>query len=111
MLNLTPHSITVVGADGTEKTFPPSGQVARVATVEAVIGFCPVTGAPVVSRTFGEVQGLPEDNTPCLVPSMVLSACPGRPETYAPDTGPTALRFQDGPQKGQVRAVTRLVAA
>lgn len=105
--NLTPHAITIRATDGTEITIPPSGIVARVSTTEEVVGTCAITGAPIVRRKFGEVQGLPEEGAPCIVSSLVLAAVPGRSGVYAPDTGPTAVR--DG--NGQVIAVTRLVAA
>ena len=107
MINLTPHSITIRSKDGAEITIPPSGTVARVSTTEEVVGTCPITGAPIVRRTFGEVQGLPEEGTPCLVSALVLAAVPGRAGVYAPDTGPTAIRND----AGQIVAVTRLVAA
>lgn len=107
MLNLTPHAITVRSPDGTDHTFQPSGTVARVATVETVIGHCPVTGAPIVSRSFGAVHGLPEEGAPCIVSALVLGAVPGRAGTFAPDTGATAIRDV----RGLVIAVTRLVAA
>jgi hypothetical protein len=106
MLNLTPHLIRVQRPDGTTAEFPPSGTVARVATVENVIGTCPITGCPVISRSFGEVIGLPTDGTQCLVSAMVLSAIPGAVGVFAPDSGPTSIRVD-----GQVWAVTRLVAA
>ena len=105
--NLTPHAITIRAQDGTEVTIPPSGTVARVSTTDEVVGTCPITGAPIVRRVFGEVTGLPEDGTPCLVSALVLSAVPGRAGVYAPDTGPTAIRND----AGQIVAVTRLVAA
>jgi len=107
MINLTPHPIVVRAPDGTETVFAPSGQVARVSTAETVIGTCCFTGAPIITRTMGEASGLPEDSTPCLVSALVLSACQGRPGVFAPDTGPTALRDE----RGQIVAVTRLVAA
>lgn len=105
MLNLTPHPITLIRQDGSSITIEPSGTVARVASVEEVCG--EVNGVPVVCRQFGEVTGLPEPGTPCLVSSLVLSAVPGRPGVYAPDTGPTAVRDE----QGRIVAVTRLVAA
>jgi len=123
MLNLTPHPISVKCADGTLITYPVSGVVARVSTVEYVLGsrdiFLPGTEecdgqgnsngfrVPVVRREFGEVTGLPTEGTPCIVSAMVLSACPGRKGVYAPDTGDTAGRNS----KGFVEYVTRLVAA
>lgn len=102
MLNLTPHAITVGGV-----TFPPSGVIARVESHEEIVATCPITGVPIVSRVFGEVSGLPEEGTPCLVSALVLSACVGRKGVFAPDTGSTAVRNE----RGQVTAVTRLVAA
>ena len=107
MLNLTPHSIVIRRDDGSEVTLPPSGTVARVATVEEVIGHCPITGAPIVRRAFGEVHGLPEEGVPCIVSALVASAVPGRRGVFAPDTGPTAIRDADG----RIVAVTRLIAA
>jgi hypothetical protein len=117
MLNLTPHAIVVRTPQG-DITFPPSGIVARVTMTETFIGTCaatgsPVirraaTGAPVIRRVPGEVTGLPEDGTPCIVSAMVLAALPpGTPGVYAPDTGATAIRDE----KGHIMAVTRLVAA
>lgn len=104
MINLTPHAITLQRPDGSRVTFPPSGNLARVSTVEVTVG--EIDGIPVISRTMGEAQGLPENGEPCLVSAMVLSAVPGRQGVYAPDSGPTAIR-----ENGQVVAVTRLVAA
>jgi hypothetical protein len=121
MLNLTPHSITLRTVDG-DVVLPPSGTVARVATVETVIGSrdvfpngFPETDSqgntnglriPVIAREFGAVTGLPTDGTPCIVSALVLGACAGMSGVYAPDSGPTAIR-----ENGQVVAVTRLVAA
>lgn len=105
MLNLTPHAITLIASDGRETVIPPSGTVARVSTTEEVAGM--LDGIPVVIRRFGDVTGLPADGTPCIVSALVLSAVPGRPGVYAPDTGATARRNA----AGQVTGVTRLVAA
>jgi hypothetical protein len=107
LVNLTPHSITIRAEDGTETTIPPSGTVARVSTTDEAVGTCPITGAPIVRRVFGDVTGLPAEGTPCIVSALVLSAVPGRAGIYAPDTGPTAIRND----AGQIIAVTRLVAA
>jgi hypothetical protein len=106
MLNLTPHAITIRRADGSEVTIPPSGQVARVNTVERNISTFE-GGVPVIVRIGGAATGLPEEGVPCLVSAMVLAAVPGRAGVYAPDSGPTAIRDE----RGQVVAVTRLVAA
>lgn len=104
MINLTPHAITLQRGDGTRVTIAPSGQLARVSTVEQVVA--ELDGMPVISRTTGDAEGLPEEGTLCIVSAMVLAAVPGRIGVYAPDSGPTAIR-----ESGQVVAVTRLVAA
>lgn len=106
MRNLTPHAI-VISVAGVTTTIEPSGVIARVSTTEQGAGLCPMTCAPVIRRTFGEVEniGAPDDG-PCLVSSLVLSALGDewRGIAFAPDTGETALR-----DKGQIIAVTRLV--
>ena len=104
MLNLTPHAITIRMADGTDRVFPPSGQIARVNTIEEVVG--EYDDIPVISRRFGDVTGLPEEGVPCIVSMVVASAVPGRKGVYAPDTGATAIR-----KDGMVVAVLRLAAA
>ena len=107
MINLTPHAIVVRTPAG-DVTFAPSGTIARVTMAEEIIGTCPLTGAPIIRRVPGEVIGLPEDGTPCIVSAMVLATLPsGTPGVYAPDTGATAIRAENG----HVIAVTRLVAA
>ena len=107
MLNLTPHAITIVAANGDRVTFPPSGKVARVETKEEFVSTCPVTGAPIYTRVMGKPVGLPENGEACLVSAMVLSALvPGTKGVFAPDSGATAIR-----EGGQVVAVTRLITA
>ena len=105
MINLTPHAISVQLPSGETQTFPPSGQVARVATRE--IAGEAVDGMPTVYRRLQAAEGLPPEGTLCLVSAMVLSACPGREGVYAPDTGNTAIRDAGG----NIVAVTRLVRA
>ena len=112
LLNLTPHAITVVLADGNEVVFPPSGDTARVVMVEEhVDGFFTI---PVISRQASGISGLPAERPEgyqgVLVSAMVLDALPKHPITpcyrvFAPDTGSTALRNTEG----HIVAVTRLV--
>lgn len=112
MINLTPHPITIRTADG-DIVLPPDGTVARVSTVETDAGAVVVDDSgrlvPVIRRQFGKVIGLPEEDLPCVVSSLVLEAVrvqqPWRRAIYAPDAGPTAIRDQDG----RILAVTRLV--
>jgi len=105
-INLTPHDITVV-ADGREMKIPASGQVARVATTEKVVG--EIDGIPIIKREFGEIENLPAPTggTVFIVSSLVLSAVKNRTDVVAPDTGATAVRDD----KGQIVAVTRFVTA
>ncbi len=106
VLNLTPHEITLITPRGVF-VFPPSGTVARVETLETVIGECPITGAAIVRREKGRPTGMPPAGTVCLVSSMVLEECPGRAGVFAPDSGKTAIRNE----KGHIISVTQLVAA
>lgn len=109
MRNLTPHAIAIEVA-GVVNTIQPSGTIARVSTSEENVGVCPVTGAPIVRRSFGKVENIssPSDG-PCLVSSLVLSALGSewRGVAFAPDTGPNSNCIRDS--KGQIVAVTRLV--
>ena len=106
MINLTPHEIVIRAPHG-DIVLPPSGIVARVATVEVGAGTFGAEAIPVVRRTLGDVIGMPEAGVPCIVSAMVAAAVPGRAGVFAPDTGSTAVRNASG----QVLAVTRLVAA
>lgn len=114
LLNLTPHPITIRTTDGSDVTVPPSGIVARVESEEYETGnLFPEIGAsvPVVTRRFGRVVDLPErdDYHYYIVSSLVLEALRNagedRPDVFAPDTGPSAIRDGDG----RVVAVTRLI--
>ncbi len=104
MLNLTTNTITLQRKDGTRVTIEPSEKPARVKIVEEVIG--EIDGIPVVSVTFGEPEGLPEEGTPCIVRGSVFEACRGRKGMYREDRGFSAIRDGD-----VLVAVTRLVAA
>ena len=76
-VNLTPHTICIHHPCGV-LTLPPSGEVARVATVEvdaAPVGFPAI---PTVMTTCGEVTGLPApvEGVTLIVSGMVASASP-----------------------------------
>jgi hypothetical protein len=92
VINLTPHTINIVGADGTvAKVYPPSGQQARVSSRAEVVGA--VDGVPIVRTVFGELSGLPEpqEGTLFIVSSVVAQAVAGRDDVVAPDTGPESV--------------------
>ena len=104
MKNLTPHDI-VVYVGNTEHVFVKSGEVARVSVTDVVIGH--KDGIEIVVSEFGEVVGVPEvGGEEFLVSAMVLSALPVEysGQAFAPDTGASAIRNNDG----QVVGVTRL---
>lgn len=117
-VNLTPHEIVLAfGADNAEcMAIPASGIIARVASVPGVaetVGGVPV---PVMGRqTWGKVENLPApvEGTLYIVSAQVLGRpeCLNRTDVVGPGTGPNdgAIRVPDGPRKGQVEAVTRLV--
>ena len=106
MLNLTPHPITLRTPQG-DVTIPPSGTVARVSMEETIIGTDAITGMHIIHRKPGSVTGLPEAGERCIVSAMVLDAIDGvrAHNVFAPDTGATAIRAENG----HVIAVTRLV--
>lgn len=128
-INTTPHDI-VVYVGGYARTFPKASpeHIARVATKYTEM--YSVEGIPVVVREFGDIENLPKiedtydydydsQGNPwigsgrpgfILVSSIVLEAAkqtghPLLPYLLAPDTGPTAVRNENG----QVIAVTRFV--
>lgn len=97
IVNLTPHPIVIT--DG--KTYPPSGQVARVSTQYGVA----VNGVADVS--FGEIQGLPDPqpDTIYIVSAMLVAAAPHRTDLVSPASGhPLCVR-----KDGQVVSVPFLV--
>ena len=74
-VNLTPHTLTVLGDDGNVITdIPPSGDVARVDVQRTQTGT--VAGIPVYDSVFGNVQDLPapQDGVFYVVSGMVRSA-------------------------------------
>jgi hypothetical protein len=87
IINLTPHSLTLVGANGT-LTVPPSGIVARLAVSRTALA--PVVGPlgielPVSLPVMGEVTDLPpaEDGVILVVSALVAGAV-NRPDVMSP---------------------------
>ena len=105
MMNLTPHAITVETDNG-RITFEPAGIIARVDTHTELVGT--VDGIPVVERSYGEVENVPELLCdPFLVSSMVLDRLPKEYSgvAFAPDTGLGAIRDD----QGHIVATSRLI--
>jgi len=112
IVNLTPHELVLMDETGENEIahIPVAGEAARVGTRATKIGQVEIDGhdVPVVETTFGETENLPEplDDTTYVVSIIVLQAVRGvRKDVVAPDTGPSAVRFADGPQKGQIKGV------
>lgn len=101
--NCTPHPI-VVKVGEKELTFPPTGIVPRVGTVEAPAEG--INGIPCVTQSMTACTGLPnpEAGVFLLVSALVFGAC-DRADLVAPDTGKTCIRDE----KGRILAVTRLI--
>jgi hypothetical protein len=72
VVNLTPHEINIVGEQN--RNILPSGQVARVTEEIKRVGT--VDGIPIIHKTFGEVEGLPEpqSDTVFIVSLLVAQA-------------------------------------
>jgi len=107
IINCTPHPITFRGVQ--DVTYPVSGIIPRVSTVDTPDGLLPTVDwpLPLVKRTFGGVTGLPrrKAGTYLIVSAMVLSAS-DRDDLIAPDTGASAIRGD----KGHIVAVIKFIA-
>lgn len=73
IINMTPHTITVVSANEVVATFPSEG-VVRVASKEVVVG--DINGIPQTATEYGAVEGLPAqtNDTIYIVSRLVLAA-------------------------------------
>jgi len=107
IVNLTPHTITILSQDGeTLAQIPPSGTVARVSMGREHVGSLSYQGAeiPLVRPSYGEVEGLPElpePDTLYVVSVLVAQALADDPtwrgRLLVPDTGPgSVVRDADG---------------
>jgi hypothetical protein len=111
IINLNKHAI-VVRLGGERHVFSPSGTVATVSQHSVRVG--DVDGIPLFHTEYGEIESLPppQEGTLYLVNLLVgtrAAALTGRTDLIGPDSGPTAIRYADGPQKGQIEAVTQFI--
>lgn len=95
LINLTPHALTIHTPDGIVP-LPPSGQVARVATVETTAP--DHDGIPVVVTSYGQVVGLPGpiEGVMYIVSGIVADAA-RRPDVASPGA---LVRGPDGQPTG-----------
>lgn len=85
IMNMTPHAINFVSADGTPVlTVEPSGVVARVSAKTETVGA--IDEIPVTETIFGSVQDLPdsEPGTIYIVSSLVAGRVPERDDVFIP---------------------------
>jgi len=84
IINLTPHDLTIVLADGGNRTIPKSGSIARVETVRAAGP--EVDGIPTSVTSFGAVTALPAPtpDTVYVVSGMVAARFVDRTDVFAP---------------------------
>jgi len=97
LVNLTPHEVMVFHSDGERYIIPPSGQIARARS--EFIPDEPVSIFDSVRCEYGRVTGLPESEEGIIfiVSGLVLNVLAGsRPDCVAPDTGPSAVRDEQG---------------
>ena len=88
LINCTPHPIRLQSQFGIEE-FLPSGIIPRVKAERVEYGT--VSGYPVFTQIYGDVEGLPPINRPdfYIVSGLVLTALKGsRWDCVAPDTSP-----------------------
>ena len=76
IVNLTPHTLVLIAADGRTVEIPPSGQVARVQETIETVGEIVVDGVsvPLVVRRFGQIDGLPEPQEGVLYAVSAITA-------------------------------------
>ena len=90
IINLTPHAVKIVREGRTLVTIEPSGEVARVHTVNRPLGVVVVGGVdvPLMGQSYGETTGLPRPvgDTLLLVSSLVRAANPDRGDLVSPGT-------------------------
>lgn len=84
LINLTPHVLNLIAADGSIVDIQPSGNVARVASSSAVVAT--INGINVTASTWGEVTGLPaaEDGVVLIVSRMVKDRVANRTDVMVP---------------------------
>ncbi len=83
-VNLTAHDVTIYRDGAPFRTFPPSGQVARIAVNTTIV--CDVDGIPISMTSYGQPEGLPprQAGTRFIVSRMLKDAV-RRPDLVSPE--------------------------
>jgi hypothetical protein len=90
LVNLTPHPIAIYRdrtvEDGPDEVIPPSGTVARIATIELGTNSSPNSGRNYELVEYGHAHDLPQPQpgTDYIVLLVVALACHGRGDLLAP---------------------------
>lgn len=88
LINLTPHILNIIAADGSTVYIPPKGNdnIARVSSNSTIVGT--IIGINVTQQTFGKVMGLPDaqDGVILIVSRMVKDRVPDRNDVMVPGT-------------------------
>lgn len=84
IVNMTPHVLNLIAANGSIVDIQPSGTLARVASNSAVVAT--INGINVTASTWGEVTGLPaaQEGTILIVSRMVKDRVANRDDVMVP---------------------------
>ena len=85
LINLTPHLLNIIAADGSTVYIPPDGnRIARVASTSSIVAT--VNGINISRQTFGKVVDLPDaqDDVVFIVSRMVKDRVPDRDDVVVP---------------------------
>ena len=83
-VNLTPHILNIIAAEGSTVDIPPSGNIARVSSISSIVAT--VNGININKQTFGKVMDLPDaqDDVVLIVSRMVKDRVPDRDDVVVP---------------------------
>lgn len=83
-INLTPHTLSIIKADGSTIDIQPSGNIARVSSTSTIVAT--FKGINVSQQTFGDVINLPdsEEGIIYIVSRMVKDRVPDRADVLVP---------------------------
>ena len=84
-INLTPHILNIIAADGSTVYIPPDGnRIARVGSISSIVAT--VNGININKQTFGKVVDLPDaqDDVVYIVSRMVKDRVPDRDDVVVP---------------------------